>query len=117
MTHLQIATVLAAALFCSSCAAHTGTATVLNKAEEPISRATLTMSWGEKIDVTNLNPSGTATVTYRVREGDFRVEVVFRSGKRLDTDRAYIATGVDYQDQITVTASEIQVVHVPVPSR
>jgi hypothetical protein len=75
------------------------------------------MSWGEKIGVTNLNPSDTATVTYRVREGDFRVDVVFRSGKRLKTDRAYIATGVDYRDQITVTASEIQVVHVPVPSR
>lgn len=117
MTHLRTTTVLAAALLCSSCAEHTGTATLLNKAEEPISLATLTMSWGEKIDVTNLNPSDSATVTYRVREGDVRVEVVFRSGKRLETDRAYIATGVDYRDQITITASEIQVVHVPVPSR
>ena len=56
-------------------------------------------------------------MTYRVREGDYRVEVVFRSGKRLQTDTFYVTSGFDFQDQITVTSSEIQVSHKLVDSR
>lgn len=112
-----VAAVLVALLLSVACGSHTGTVSVLNKAEEPISRATLNMSWGEKVEVTDLDPSESATLNYRVREGDYRVEVVFRSGKRLETDGGYIASGVDYQDQITVTSSEIQLTHKAVARR
>jgi hypothetical protein len=75
------------------------------------------MSWGETVQVTDLEPSRTATVNYRVREGGYSIEVVFRSGKRLRVDNVYMTSGVDYQDQITVTSSEIQLVHTPIASR
>jgi len=75
------------------------------------------MSWGETVEVTDLAPSKSATVNYRVREGGYSIEVVFRSGKRLQVDNVYMASGVDYQDQITVTSSEIQLVNIPMPSR
>jgi hypothetical protein len=74
---------------------------LLNKAEEPISRATLKMSWGETLEVTDLDPSEGTTVNYRVREGEYHVEVVFRSGKRLEADGGYVATGADYEDRVT----------------
>lgn len=113
----MVAALLVALLLSISCGSHTGTVSLLNKAEEPISRATLNMSWGERVEVTNLDPSEAITVNYRVREGDYYVEVVFRSGKRLKTGSFYVASGVDYQDQIIVTSSEIQLSHKPVDSR
>jgi hypothetical protein len=66
-----------------SCSRYTGTVSLFNKAEEPISRATLKMSWGEILEVTDLAPSEGATIRYRVREGEYQVEVVFRSGNVL----------------------------------
>lgn len=73
------------------------------------------MSWGEAFEVTDLGPSDIATMNYHVtKEGDYRVEVVFRSGKRLTTDTYYVTPGFDYQDRITVTPSEIQLTHDPV---
>jgi hypothetical protein len=119
MTRLEgIGTVLFMALVSVSCGASTGTVSLINKAEEQISRATLTMSWGETVEVINLGSSEVATMKYRVsREGDYRVEVVFRSGKRLVTDTVYVTPGFDYHDQITVTSSEIQLTHKAVDPR
>jgi hypothetical protein len=113
-----VAAVLIVLLVSGSCSSNTGTVSLLNNAEEPISRVTLTMSWGETLEATDLDPSEVATINYRVREGEYQVAVVFRSGKRLKTDGGYyIASGVDYQDQITVTSSEIQVTHKAVARR
>jgi len=112
-----VVTLLLGLLVSVSCSSNTGTVSLFNKAEEPISRATLKMSWGETLEVTDLDPSEGATINYRVREGEYQVEVVFRSGKRLETDGGYVASGVDYEDQITVTSSEIQLTHKPVARR
>jgi hypothetical protein len=112
-----VAAVLVALLLSVSCSRKTGTVSLLNKADEPIARATFNMSWGEKVEVTDVDPSKTATVTYPVREGDYRVEVVFRSGKRLETGTFYVTSGFDFQDEITVTSSAIHVSHKPVDLR
>jgi hypothetical protein len=107
-----VAVALIALLVSVSCSSYTGTVSVLIKAEEPISRATITTSWGETVELTDLDPSEAATLSYRAREGEYQVEVVFRSGRRLKTDaRYYTASGVNYEDQITVTSSEIQMTH------
>jgi hypothetical protein len=100
-----------------SCGSNIGTVSLVNKADEPISRATLDTSWGEKVEVANLDPSKTATMTYRVREGEYRVEVVFRSGKRLTKETVYLTPGFDYQDEIAVTGSDIQLTHMPKANR
>src|SRR6476660_3349746 len=90
---------LMASLLTASCTRNTGRVSLVNKSTDTISRATLVFSWGERIDVIDLPPSRTATLHYRAREGDFRVEVVFRSGKRLTTGVvAYVTTGVDFRD-------------------
>lgn len=87
MSHSRttVAAMLVALVASVSCSRNTGTVSLVNRADEPISRATLNMSWGETVEVTDVDPSETATMNYRVREGDYRVEVVFRSGKRLET--------------------------------
>lgn len=74
------------------------------------------MSWGETLEVTDLAPGKTAQVSYRGREGDYRVEVVFRSGRHLQMGEApYVTTGIDFQDEIVVRSSEVQLlVHKPV---
>lgn len=112
-----VAAVLMAWVASVSCGRSAGTVTLVNNADEPISRATLNMSWGEAVEMTDIDPSETATMSYRVREGDYRVEVVFRSGKRLETDTFYVTSGFDFQDHITVTSSEIHVSHQPLGAR
>jgi hypothetical protein len=109
--------VVATLLVSVSCGSNTGTVSLVNKAREPISRATLTMSWGDTLEVTNLDPAELATVKYRVREGNYRIEVAFGSGKHLNSDTVYVASGFDYHDQVTVTESEIRLIHSPVDSR
>jgi hypothetical protein len=94
-----------------------GSVSLLNKAQEPISRATLTTSWGQTIQAIDVEPSKSVELKYQVREGDYRVEVVFRSGKRLRTEAVYVTTGFDYRDEIIVTPSEIQLSHKPISSR
>jgi hypothetical protein len=110
---VRVGLLLSAALVIVTCGRSVGTVSLVNQAEEPISRATITMSWGETLEVRDLNPAGIATMNYDVREGDYRIEVVFRSGKRLTTDTVYVTPGFSYQDRITVTPSEIQLTHVP----
>lgn len=109
---------LLSALVSVSCGRNTGSVSVLNKAEEPIVKAKLATSWGETVEVTDVGTSEAKTLNYRVsKEGDYRVDVVFRSGKRLTTDTVYVTPGFDYQDRIIVTPSEIQVSHAPVTAK
>lgn len=96
---------------------YTGTVSLSNNTQETISRATLHTSWGEEIEVTKLAPKEMSTLNYRVREGDYKVEVVFQSGRRFTSDTAYVTPGFNYRDRITVTESGIRLTHTPMASR
>lgn len=111
-----LAAVLIASLLAASCTTNTGRVSLVNTSPETISRASLVFSWGDKVEAINLAPSQTATLTYRItHEGDYRVHVVFQSGKRLTSSEVeYVTGGFDFRDRITVTESEIRVAHEPV---
>jgi hypothetical protein len=101
--------VLWMSLVSAACGSYAGTVTIINSADEPISLITFKMSSGETQTVMNLEPSSRVTITYRVPgDAGYSVEVVFLSGKRLMIDDTYVTRGVDYQDQIIVTASEMK---------
>lgn len=62
----------------------------------------------QTIEVTDVEPRGSASGSYRVNcEGDYRIEVNFASGRNLETQTGYITGGVDFQDEIIVTDAEI----------
>ena len=70
MTHRSalVLAALVASLASVSCTRHTGTVSLVNNAKEPISRAVLSTSWGETVEVADLDPSESTVVGYRVRE-------------------------------------------------
>lgn len=110
-TMVRVTVAVVALLVSMSCSRNTGSIAVLNNTQERISRVTVTTSWGEKFQVSDIDPSKAATVTYMVQEGDYRIEVAFQSGRRLrGSDARYVTSGLDFQDQVIVTSSEIRLI-------
>jgi hypothetical protein len=108
VSRTQIALVLWALLGAVACGSTKGTVSLVNRAEEPISRATIDVA-GQTLEITNLGPSETATRTFRVtKDSHYTVEVVFRSGKRLKKDDGYVTPGFDFDDRIVVTESTLE---------
>jgi hypothetical protein len=111
---VPVSLVFLALIFLASCRSDRGTIVLFNKTNESISRATVSLSWGEKVEVTGIGSSKSVTIPYTVREGYYRIEVVFQSGKRLESKPVYITSGFDFEDRATVTSSEIQLTHSPI---
>jgi hypothetical protein len=115
-SRVTISLVLSTFLAAVACGSTKGTVSLVNKAGEPISRATIDVS-GQTLVITSLRPSETATRTLPVtKDSHYTVEVVFRSGRRLKKDDGYVTPGFDFEDRIIVTESELalQSTHLPV---
>jgi hypothetical protein len=112
-SRLKLAALLVLALASAVCSGTKGTISVVNNAEEPISRATIRVS-GQTLEIVNLGPSETATGSYAVtQDGHYAIEVVFLSGKRLNRETGhreigYIPSRFDLDDRIVITGSAIE---------
>lgn len=97
------------ALFLISCTANKGSFTLLNKAKEPIARASVTIC-RQTIELKDIQLNTSAAGFYKVTgDSGYTIEVEFQSGKTLRKETGYVTNGMDFQDEITVTDSDIEI--------
>lgn len=97
-----------AVLVLISCTANHGNFTLVNKAMEPIARASVTVC-GQTIELTNIQPNKSAEGSYTVKsDSHYSIQVEFQSGKKLHKDTGYVTNGMDFQHEIVITDSDIE---------
>ena len=82
---------------------------MINNSGELIVQARLTTSWGEMVQIERVLPAERRELAFSNREGDYRVEVIFESTRRIESEKVYVTYGVNYQDQIEVADSEVRI--------
>ena len=105
---LKLGAMVMFSLASAVCGGTKGTISVVNEAEEPISRVTIQVS-GQALEIVNLRPSETVTGSYPVtKDSHYTIEVVFLSGKRLNRETGYLTSRSDFDDRIVIAGSAIE---------
>jgi hypothetical protein len=82
---------------------------LINKADEPIVRATVAIC-GQTIELKDIQPGESVSGSYDVTsDSHYTIEIEFQSGKHLRKETGYVTSGMDFQHEITVTGSDIDV--------
>ena len=98
--------VIITALFVG-CTPNRGSFSLINKAGEPITYASVTIC-GQKIELTDLLPNEIASGAYEVTsDSHYSIAVQFQSGKALQQEIGYVTNGMDFHHEITITNSTI----------
>jgi hypothetical protein len=85
-----------------------GEVTLINKASEPIARASVTIC-DQTVELTNLSPGEMTARPYRVTaDSHYMVRVKFRSGKALRKELGSVTDGMDVRNAITITDADIE---------
>ena len=101
--------VIVAGLFATSCTTGRGNFSLVNGSKEPIVHAIVTIC-GQTIELRNIDPGNSVTGSYDVKsDSHYTIEVEFRSGKKLRKETGYVTNGMDFQHEISVTGSDIEV--------
>ncbi len=96
-------------LFVISCTTNKGDFTLVNRADEPIARASVTIC-GQKIELVNIQPGESASGSYDVKsDSHYTITLEFQSGKIMREEVGYVTNGMDFQHEITVTSSTIEI--------
>ena len=97
------------ALFLISCTTSKGSFSLVNKTKEPIARASVTIC-GQTIELKDIQPNTSVAGSYEVKsDSHYTIKVEFQSGKRLQKETGYVTHGMDFQDKIEVTDSDIEI--------
>lgn len=98
-----------AVIVTASCTANTGNFSLVNKAKEPIAHASVTVC-GQTIEMKGIQPTKSAQGSYKVKsDSHYDVKVEFQSGKKLQKEVGYVTNGLDFQHEITVTDTDIEI--------
>lgn len=98
-----------ATLLLTSCTTNKGSFSLINKANEPIVSASVTIC-GQTIQLRDIQPSKSAAGSYYVKsDSHYTIEVEFQSGKKLRKETGYVTNGMDFQHEIAVTESDIEI--------
>jgi len=81
-----------------------GSFSLVNKTKEPIARASVTIC-GQTIELKDIQPNTSAVGSYE-----------FLSGKTLQKETGYVTNGVDFQHEIVVADSDIEITDTKVSS-
>jgi hypothetical protein len=94
----------------ASCLANKGEFLLVNKANEPVLRALVTVC-GQTIELTGIQPSKSASGSYQVKsDSQYDVRVEFESGKKLEKKIGYVTNGIDFKHVIVVTDTDIDII-------
>lgn len=110
MRHFALGvTATIAVLFLISCTSNNGSFWLINKAKEPIARASVAIC-GQTIQLKDIEPNKSAAGSYTVKsDSHYVIQVEFQSGKKLQKETGYVTNGVDFKHEITVTDSDIEI--------
>lgn len=98
-----------AALFLISCTTNKGSFSLVNKTKEPIARASVAIC-GQTIELKDIQPNKSAAGSYEVKfDSHYTIQVEFQSGKKLQKETGYVTNGMDFQHEITITDSDIEI--------
>jgi hypothetical protein len=93
-----------------SCSESKGSYSLTNVASEPIASASITVC-KQRREFRNVQPGHSVPGCYVVRADDhFIIDIKFESGKTLRKESGYVASGLDFQHEIVVTDSDVQLV-------
>lgn len=106
-----------AVLFLISCTNSKGSFSLVNKTDEPIARASVTIC-GQTIQLRDIQPNSNAVGSYEVKfDSHYTIQVEFQSGKTLQKEMGYVTNGADFQHEIVVADSDIEITDTKVSSR
>lgn len=102
-----------ALLLVTSCTTSKGRFVLINMAQEPIVYASVAICgktcW-QTIELNNIPPGGSAASDYDVKtDGRYVIVVEFQSGRKLRKEAGYVSYGAEFEDEITVTGSSIEI--------
>lgn len=98
-----------AVLIVTSCGTNNGDFLLINEAKEPIVHAMVTVC-GQTIELNDIQPSKSRRGSYLVKaDSAYQVKIEFKSGKKLQKEIGYVTNGLDFQDEIVVTDTDIEV--------
>ncbi len=90
-----------------SCAKNTGTFVLINKANESIAQASVTVC-GQTINMKDIPPTKSGQGSYEVKsDSHYDVIVEFESGKKLQKPLGYVTNGMNFHHEIIVTDEDI----------
>jgi hypothetical protein len=93
-----------------SCETNRGSFLLINKANEPITRALVTIC-RQTIALQDIQPTKSRQGFYEVTvDSHFDIVVEFQSGKKLQGAMGYVTTGYDYEYEIAVSEAGIEIV-------
>ena len=97
------------ALLLTSCTPNKGSFSLINNANEPIARASVTIC-SQTIEFKGIQPNKSAAGSYEVRsDSHYEIRIEFQSGKKLQKETGYVTNGMDFQHEISVTNSDIAI--------
>jgi hypothetical protein len=84
-----------------------GQVLILNAATEPIRNGQLEVC-GQKFPFGEIEQGKSKAIQYKVRsDSQYRLEVEFNSGRKLEKELGYIANGLDFEDILTLNDHEV----------
>lgn len=109
MTRVFRRLVFVLTLLTASCIANQGHFSLVNKAKEPISHASVEIC-GQTIELTDIKPNENKAGSYKViSDSHYTIEVEFQSGRKIKNETGYFTNGIDFRHEITVTDSNIEI--------
>ena len=86
-----------------------GQVLILNAATEPIKNGQLEVC-GQKFLFGEIEQEKTKAIQYKVRsDSQYKLEVEFNSGRKLEKELGYVKSGLDFEDILTLNDHEVSV--------
>jgi len=107
MLNFAIVVATAASLL-SSYTVNTGRFLLVNNAAEPIGHASVSIC-GQTIQFRDIEPNKSAHGSYRVTsDSHYTIRLKFKSGRTLQKEAGYVTNGMNFNDQIIITDTDIE---------
>ena len=109
MWRATIIATLISAFIVAGCADHKGSFSIINKTNEAIVGGSVVICQ-QRIVLPEVPPGSVVTGAYKVTsDSHYNIEVEFASGKKLHKEVGYVTNGMDFQDAIAITESDIEI--------